>query len=83
MSTELYIWKWLSTIILAVLLWRPVKKFILAQRINKAERKEKRQLTDEEKNILEKKTIPMTAFIVVTFALLFNNILFAKFYLSK
>ncbi len=83
MSTELYIWKWVSTIILALLLWRPVKKFILGQRINKAERKEKRQLTEEERALVEKKTIPMTAFIVITFALLFNNILFAQFYLSK
>jgi hypothetical protein len=83
LSTELYIWKWVSTIILALLLWRPVKKFILSQKINKAERKEKRQLTEEERALIEKKSIPWTAFIVVTFALLFNNILFAQFYISK
>ncbi len=82
MSTELYIWKWVSTIILAALLFRPAKKFILAQRVNKAERKEKRQLTEEEKQLLEKRTIPMTALLVVTFALVFNNVLFNKFYLS-
>jgi len=60
----------------------PVKRFILAQRINKAERKEKRQLTEEEKQLLEKRTIPMTVFLVMTFALVFNNVLFNKFYLS-
>ena len=83
MSTELFIWYWGSSILLAIVIFRPVKKFILAQRINKAERKLKRQLTDEERKVIEKKTIPMTAFIVLTFSLLFNRILIGKFYLSQ
>jgi len=83
LSTELFIWYWISSIILAIVIFRPVKKYILTQRVNKSERKLKRQLTEEERKVLEKRTIPMTAFIVVTFSLLFNRILIGKFYLSR
>lgn len=74
------VWYWVSSIFLAVLLFRPTKKFILAQRINKAERKLKRQLTEDERSDLEKRTVPMTAFIVITFSLLFNNVLMGRYF---
>ena len=83
MSTGFFVWYWLSSLFLAIVLFRPVKKFIIAQRVNKAERKLKRQLNEEEMKNLEKRTIPMTVIIVLTFSLLFNRILMAKFYLSK
>ncbi len=74
------IWYWVSSIFLAVLLFRPTKKFIFVQRVRKAERKLKRDLTEEERKNLEKRTIPMVAFIVVTFSLLFNGIIMEKYY---
>jgi hypothetical protein len=74
------IWYWVSSIFLAVLLFRPTKKFVFVQRVRKAERKLKRDLTEEERKNLEKRTIPMVAFIVVTFALLFNGIIMDKYY---
>lgn len=74
------VWYWISSIFLAIVLFRPVKKFIFVQRVKKAERKLKRDLTEEERKDLEKRTIPMTAFIVVTFALLFNGIIMDKYY---
>ncbi len=74
------VWYWISSIFLAVLIFRPTKKFIFVQRVRKAERKLKRDLTEEERTNLEKRTIPMTAFIVVTFSLLFNGIIMDKYY---
>ncbi|MEN8264553.1 MAG: hypothetical protein ABFR82_13940 [Nitrospirota bacterium] len=74
------VWYWISSIFLAVLIFRPTKKFIFVQRVRKAERKLKRDLTEEERKNLEKRTIPMTVFIVVTFAFLFNGIIMDKYY---
>ncbi len=82
MSTGVFVWYWLSSIFLAIVLFKPAKKFILVQRVNKAERKLKRPLSEEELKNLEKRSIPMTVFIVLTFSLLFNRILIGKFYLS-
>jgi uncharacterized membrane protein YvbJ len=53
------------------------------QRVRKAERKLKRELTEEERKEIEKKIIPMTALIVVTFAFIFNKILISQYFLSK
>jgi hypothetical protein len=74
------VWRWISTIFLALLLFRPVKKFILVQRVNKSERKLKRALTEEEIKELERRTIPMIAIIVITFSMFFNNVIMNKFY---
>ncbi len=74
------IWRWISTIFLAVLLFKPVKKFILAQKVGKSERKLKRALTEEEIKEIERRTIPMIAIIVITFSMFFNNVVMNKFY---
>jgi hypothetical protein len=74
------VWRWISTIFLAILLFKPVKKFIFIQRVNRSKRKLKRALTEEEIKELEKKTIPMVAVIVITFSMIFNNVIMNKFY---
>ena len=74
------VWRWISTIFLALLLFKPVKKFILVQRVNKSERKLKRALTEEEIKELDRRTIPMIAIIVITFSMFFNNVIMNKFY---
>jgi hypothetical protein len=61
------IWYWVSSIGLAALLFRTTAKF-------------KRQLTEDEIQDLEKRTIPMTAFIVVTFSFLFNSAIINKYF---
>ena len=81
LPTDIFVWYWVSSIFLTILLFRPAKKFILVQRIRKIERKDKRKLTEEEIGALEKKTIPMTVFIVLTFSLIFNRILMSKYFL--
>ncbi len=74
------IWYWISSIGLAALLFRPTKKFILSQRLKRTARKLDRQLTEDEIRDLEKKTIPMTALIVVTFSFLFNSVIMNKYF---
>jgi hypothetical protein len=83
LSTAIFAWYWISSLFLAFVLYKPVKKFIFVQRVRKGERKLKRELTEEEKNDLEKRTIPVAVIIVLTFSLLFNRILIGKFFLSK
>jgi hypothetical protein len=83
LSTGVFVWYWISSIFLAIVLFKPAKKFILGQRVNKAERKIKRELTDDELNDLEKRTIPVTVIIVLTFALIFNRLLIGKYFLGK
>jgi hypothetical protein len=74
------IWYWVSSLGLAALLFRPVKKFILVQRLKRTAAKLKRQLTEDEIKDLEKRTIPWTVFIVIIFSLLFNSVIMGKYY---
>ena len=74
------IWYWVTSLGLAALLFRPTKKFILVQRLKRTAAKLKRQLTEDEIKDLEKRTIPMTVFIVITFSLLFNSVIMGKYY---
>jgi hypothetical protein len=81
LPTGIFVWYWISSLFLAILLFRPAKKFIVVQKVRKAERNIKRQLTEEETAEIERKTIPVTVFIVLTFSLLFNRILMGKYFL--
>jgi len=74
------IWYWISSIGLAALLFRPAKKVILTQRVRKTERKLDRELTEDERRDLEKRTIPITVFIVITFSFLFNSVIMNKYF---
>ena len=74
------IWYWVSSIGLAALLFRPAKKFIFLQRLKRTTAKLKRQLTEDEIQDLEKRTIPMTALIVITFSFLFNSVIMNKYF---
>jgi len=73
-------WYLVSSILLATILFKPVKKLIFVQRVRKAERKLKRDLTDEERIDLEKRTKPITALIVITFSILFNSAIMGKYF---
>ena len=74
------IWYWVSSLGLAALLYRPAKKFILVQRFKRTAAKLRRPLTEEEIEDLEKKTIPITVFIVLTFSFLFNSVIMGKYF---
>lgn len=83
MSTGIHIWYWVSSMILAALLFRPVRKFIFVTRVRKLERQMKRESTEQEQEAIKKKIIPLTAVIVVTFSMLFNFVLIGKAFLNK
>jgi len=83
MTTGLLIWYLATSILMAAILFRPVKKFIFVQKVRKAEGKLKRQLSEEERQELEKKSVPVTAVIVVTFAFVFNKILIHNYFIAK
>jgi hypothetical protein len=80
LSTGLLIWYWISSLILAALLYKPTKKFIFVGRVRKAERKLKRETTEIEKKEIEKKTIPLIVAIVVTFSFIFNKLILFKYF---
>jgi hypothetical protein len=63
---------------MSLLLYRPIKKFIFVSRVRRAERKLNRAATEEEKKEIEKRSIPVTVFIVVTFSFVFNRVLIGK-----
>ena len=74
------VWFGISSIFLAFMLFKPANKFIFVQRVRKAERKLKRDMTDKERKDLEKKTIPVAAIIVITFSILFNSVIMGKYF---
>jgi hypothetical protein len=80
LNTGLLIWYWVSSLILAALLYRPVKKFIYVSRIRRAEKKLKRETTEAERKEMEKKTIPLAVAIAVTFSFIFNRIILTKYF---
>lgn len=80
MTTELLIWYWISSLLLAAILYKPTKKLIFVRRVRRAERKLKRETTQEERTGIEKKTIPVTVAIVITFSFIFNKIIIFKYF---
>jgi heme/copper-type cytochrome/quinol oxidase subunit 2 len=79
----LRIWYWISSFILAILLYFPVKKFIFVQRVRRTERKQNRELSEEERGEIARRVIPAAVFIALAFAFLFNKVLILKYYTPK
>ncbi|UCD35167.1 MAG: hypothetical protein JSU90_12900 [Nitrospiraceae bacterium] len=77
---RLDVWRWASSLILAVLLFIPVKRLIFVQKVRRAEGKLKRQVTEDERKEIERRTIPITAFIVILFSFLFNSMIMSKYF---
>ncbi len=77
------IWYNISIIVLSFILYRPVKKLIVGGRLNKSAKKLGRDLTEEEKMAIEKKSFPLAVAIVILFSLLFNYMLANKLYNLK
>ncbi len=82
MTTGLYLWYWVTTLVLAAVLYKPVKRVIVTGRIRKFERKLQREATGEEMEAIEKKAIPLVVVIVMTFSFLFNKVLMGKFFIQ-
>jgi len=65
---------------LGILLFFPVRKFILAMSMNRQAAKLKRALTDEEQENIRRKVSIATAAITITFAFIYNKLVLFKFY---
>ena len=73
------IWYGVSSLLLGILLFFPLRKLMLAMNINRNQRKLNRELTDEERERLHRKVTILAAFIAVTFAFFYNKYLFVRF----
>ena len=65
---------------LGVLLFFPIRKFILTLNVNRFQSKNNREITEEELTALRKKVTIIAGFISVTFAFLYNKIIVLKFF---
>ncbi len=73
-------WFGLSSLVFGIVLFFPVRKVMLAMNINRVQRKLKREVTDEEREVLRRKVTVWAAGLSVTFAFLYNRYLFFKFF---
>lgn len=74
------IWYSLTSILLGIILFFPIRKIILALNVNRHQNKLKRSITDEELEVLKKKVTVIAAVICMTFAFLYNKIIMLKFF---
>jgi len=76
----LTIWYGFTSFLLGVLLFFPIRKFILTLNVNRFQSKNNREITEEELAALKKKVTVIAGFISVTFAFLYNKIIVLKFF---
>jgi hypothetical protein len=72
------VWYGATSLVFGILLFFPVRKLMLAMSINKLQRRENREATEEEKARLKKKVTPIAAAIAVTFAFIYNKVIMLK-----
>lgn len=72
-------WYGLSSVVLGVVLYFPIRKFLLAMMINKQQRKLNRELTDVEREPIRRKAYVSAAVVAMTFAFLYNRYIMKAF----
>lgn len=72
------LWYGVSSLLLAILLVFPLRKLMLGMSINRQQRKLGRQVTEEERERLQRKVTLLAAVIAVTFAFFYNKYLLFK-----
>ncbi len=73
------IWFGLSAIVFGILLYFPLRKFMLSIAINKRQRKLKRALTDDETEPIKKRMYIIAAGVAMTFAFIYTKIIMFRF----
>jgi len=73
-------WYCITSILFGVILFFPVRKFILVLNINRQQSRLKREITAEEHEVLKRKVAIIAAIISITFAFIYNKILMLKFF---
>lgn len=79
----MYIWFFVSFMLLAALLYKPVRNIIYVGRVRRFESRVKRESTKEERKAIERKTIPVVVVLVVTFSFILTKVLIGKYFLNK
>ena len=74
------IWYGVTSVLLGVILFFPVRKVILSLNVNRHQAKTKRQITEEELEVLKKRATIIAAIVCMTFAFLYNKFIMLKFY---
>ena len=75
-STVSLVWFWITTWLLAVLLYFPAHRLIWVMRVRRLEARTGNKPTDEESEGLRTRTRIVAGLIVLTFAYLFNHVVF-------
>ena len=73
-ATASLAWFWITTWLLAILLYFPVHRLIWVMRVRRLEARTGSKPTDEEVETLRVKTRIVAGLIVLTFAYLFNHV---------
>jgi hypothetical protein len=73
-STSSLVWFWITTWLLAALLYFPVHRLIWVMRVRRLEARTGNKATDEEVEALRVKTRLVAGLIVLTFGYLFNHV---------
>ena len=74
------IWYGVTSVLLGVILFFPVRKVILSLNVNRHQAKTKRPITEEEFEVLKKRATVIAAIVCMTFAFLYNKFIMLKFY---
>ena len=72
--TSSLVWFWITTWLLAALLYFPVHRLIWVMRVRRLEARTGNKATDEEVEALRVKTRLVAGLIVLTFGYLFNHV---------
>jgi hypothetical protein len=76
----LTLWYGITSFLFALVLFLPVRKLLLVLNMNRIQAKKKRDLTEEEIQVLKKKINIVAAVIAVTFAFFYNKFIMLKFF---
>jgi len=76
---NLTVWYGITSVLFGVLLYFPLRKFMLSMAINKKQRKFKRSLTEDETGKIRKKVYIIAAGVAMTFAFVYNKVVMIRF----
>ncbi len=80
MEPWLIVWYGLSSFILGLLLFFPLRKFILSISINRHQRKAQAAITDDVRQRLKQRVYVIAAIVSMTFAFLYTRVVVMKFF---